>query len=87
MSEERARAASLGYPDPIHKDRESTTGEVYKCMDLFMNVRHTLVPLYLGSHIVMEQNTAHADLMVASHNAKSIEYATQRIVTTCSGNR
>ncbi|CEO99395.1 unnamed protein product (mitochondrion) [Plasmodiophora brassicae] len=61
MSEERARAASLGYPDPIHKDRESTTGEVYKCMDLFMN------------------NTAHADLMVASHNAKSIEYATQRI--------
>lgn len=59
MEQERERAASVGYVDPVHEDYAATTHCYNVCMDLIMKE-------------VAERG---AGLMVASHNEDSVRTA------------
>ena len=59
MEQERERAASVGYPDPVHNDYAATSHCYNTCMDLVM----------------CEVAERGAGLMVASHNEDTVRTA------------
>lgn len=62
MEQERLRAATLGYRDPIHPSYAATS----ECFDKTMN------------SIIEETAKGRANVMVASHNEGSIRFAVKR---------
>lgn len=61
MDQERARAAALGYADPINLTRDSTTEMYHRC---------------LQSLLLKERaERGRVRVMVASHNEETIRYA------------
>jgi len=62
--QERARAAELGYPDPIQVDYEATGRCYHRVMDVGLEFIHT---------------HGTVNLMIASHNIDSIKYAISRM--------
>ncbi|XP_031549212.1 proline dehydrogenase 1, mitochondrial-like [Actinia tenebrosa] len=63
MEQERLRAATLGYTDPIHSSYAATSD----CFDKTMN------------SIIEQAAKGRANVMVASHNENSIRFAVQRM--------
>ncbi len=64
MEQERSRAASMGYEDPIHNDYEASS----RC---YSDVTDTILKA------VVEKG---ANLVIASHNEASIRHTVQRYV-------
>lgn len=64
MEQERARASSLGYDDPIHPSYKATS----KCFDEVMNA------------VLEETKRGNANVLVATHNENSIQVAIKRYV-------
>ena len=62
MEQERVRAATVGYPDPIHPNYQAT----HDCYHRVLSV------------ILDEVKTRGANVMIASHNEDSIKFAVQR---------
>lgn len=72
MEQERARAASLGYKDPINESYEATSEMYHRCLTECMRRMAELKKIGDGS----EQRIG---IMVASHNADTIRFAIQRM--------
>ncbi|XP_038675850.1 proline dehydrogenase 1, mitochondrial-like [Scyliorhinus canicula] len=64
MAQERKRAEEIGYEDPINKSYEDTNAMYYRCLD------------YILDEIKVNRK---ANVMVASHNEKSVAYALRRM--------
>ena len=62
MEQERERASTLGYNDPVHPSYEATS----RCYNEVMNA------------ILEETKRGKANVMVASHNEDSVRFAVQR---------
>jgi len=62
MEQERLRASSLGYEDPIHPSYATTS----ECFDRTLNA------------VLEETARGCANVMVASHNEVSMQFAVQR---------
>ena len=69
MEQERARAASLGYEDPINPDFEATSEMYHRCLAECMRRMHELKGTSRPNAV---------GIMVASHNADTIRFALQR---------
>lgn len=65
MEQERLRAISLGYEDPIHPSYKATS----KCFDEVMNA------------VLEETKRGNANVLVATHNENSIQVAIKRYGT------
>lgn len=67
MEQERLRAKTLGYEDPINPDYEATTAMYEKCLDFYM------------SNIIESglKNKRYA-IMVASHNEDTVRYTIKK---------
>ena len=72
MEQERARAAEIGYEDPINPDFEATSAMYHSCLAECMNRMHELKQQGDG----MEKRIG---IMVASHNADTIRFAIQKM--------
>lgn len=72
MEQERARAADLGYEDPINPNFEATSEMYHNCLATCMNRMHELKQY--GND--MEKRIG---IMVASHNADTIRFAIQKM--------
>jgi len=70
MEQERARAASLGYEDPINPDFEATSEMYHRCLAECMRRMHELKGTSRPNAV---------GIMVASHNADTIRFALQRM--------
>jgi len=70
MEQERARAASLGYEDPINPDFEATSAMYHRCLAECMRRMHELKQTDKGNRV---------GIMVASHNADTIRFALQNM--------
>lgn len=64
MEQERLRASSLGYEDPIHPSYKATS----KCFDEVMNA------------VLEETKRGNANVLIATHNENSIQVAVKRYV-------
>ena len=64
MEQERLRASTLGYTDPIHPSYKATS----KCFDEVLNA------------VLEETRRGNANVLVATHNENSIQVAIQRYV-------
>lgn len=64
MEQERLRASTLGYADPIHQSYKATS----KCFDEVMNA------------VLEETKRGNANVLVATHNENSIQVAIKRYV-------
>lgn len=62
MEQERVRASTLGYQDPIHASYSATS----ECFDRTLNA------------LLEETARGRANVMVASHNEQSVQFAVQR---------
>lgn len=62
MEQERLRATSLGYKDPIHPSYSATS----ECFDRTLNA------------VLEEAARGRANVMVASHNEHSVQFTVQR---------
>lgn len=63
MEQERLRASSLGYEDPIHPSYKATS----KCFDEVMNA------------VLEETKRGNANVLIATHNENSIQVAVKRM--------
>jgi len=72
MEQERARAESLDYPDPINENFEATSDMYHRCLDLCMNRIHQLKSQGL-------EKEKRVGIMVASHNEDTVRYAIRRM--------
>ncbi|XP_032125694.1 proline dehydrogenase 1, mitochondrial-like isoform X2 [Sapajus apella] len=68
MAQERARAAEIGYEDPINPTYEATNAMYHRCLD------HVLEEL--------KHNTK-AKVMVATHNEDSVRFTLRRMEELC----
>lgn len=64
MEQERLRASTLGYTDPIHPSYKATS----KCFDEVLNA------------VLEETKRGNANVLVATHNENSIQVAIKRYV-------
>ncbi|GCB65141.1 hypothetical protein scyTo_0009927, partial [Scyliorhinus torazame] len=64
MAQERKRAKEIGYQDPINKTYEDTNAVYHRCLD------------YILDEIKVNRK---ANVMVASHNEKSVAYTLRRM--------
>uniref|UniRef100_UPI00398F7CB5 proline dehydrogenase 1, mitochondrial-like isoform X2 n=1 Tax=Pristiophorus japonicus TaxID=55135 RepID=UPI00398F7CB5 len=64
MAQERKRAKEIGYEDPINKTYEDTNVMYHRCLD------------YILDEIKVNMK---ANVMVASHNERTVSYAMQRM--------
>lgn len=64
MEQERLRAITLGYTDPIHPSYKATS----KCFDEVLNA------------VLEETKRGNANVLVATHNENSIQVAIKRYV-------
>ncbi|XP_038059543.1 proline dehydrogenase 1, mitochondrial-like [Patiria miniata] len=64
MDQERKRAKEIGYEDPINPDYEATSAMYHRCLDF---VLQTI------------QSRGKVNIMVASHNEKTIRFAVERM--------
>lgn len=62
MEQERLRASTIGYPDPIHPSYKATS----KCFDEVLNA------------VLEETKRGNANVLVATHNENSIKVAINR---------
>jgi len=69
MEQERARAASMGYPDPINPDYEATNAMYNGVVDMCL------------TKAVEQRQESHARIafMLASHNEDSVRFAVKRM--------
>jgi len=69
MEQERARAASMGYPDPINPDYEATNAMYNGVVDMCL------------TKAVEQRKESHARIafMLASHNEDSVRFAVKRM--------
>merc|ERR1711963_537301 len=70
MEQERARAASLGYEDPINPNFEATSEMYHRCLAECMRRMQELKLTNQGNKV---------GIMVASHNADTIRFALSRM--------
>ncbi|XP_004607544.2 proline dehydrogenase 1, mitochondrial isoform X1 [Sorex araneus] len=64
MAQERARAAEIGYEDPINPTYEATNAMYHRCLDYVLEeVKHS----------------GRAEVMVASHNEDSVRFTLRRM--------
>nr|XP_039318342.1 proline dehydrogenase 1, mitochondrial isoform X2 [Saimiri boliviensis boliviensis] len=68
MAQERARAAEIGYEDPINPTYEATNTMYHRCLD------HVLEEL---------KHNAKAKVMVATHNEDSVRFTLRRMEELC----
>nr|XP_012309642.1 proline dehydrogenase 1, mitochondrial [Aotus nancymaae] len=68
MAQERARAAEIGYEDPINPTYEATNAMYHRCLD------HVLEEL---------KHNAKAKVMVATHNEDSVRFTLRRMEELC----
>lgn len=73
MEQERARAESLGYEDPINPNFEATSEMYHRCLTECMNRMHELKQYGDGRE-------KRVGIMVASHNADTIRFAIKKYV-------
>ena len=71
MEQERARAESLGYEDPINPDFEATSAMYHRCLAECMNRMHELKQYD-------DDRAKRIGIMVASHNADTIRFTIQK---------
>lgn len=72
MDQERARAASLGYDDPINESFEATSKMYEKTLTYLMEeMRHELELDHLGNSDGINRRIS---IMVASHNEETVRY-------------
>ena len=69
MEQERARAADLGYEDPINPNFEATSEMYHRCLAECMRRMQELKLTNQGNRV---------GIMVASHSADTIRYALQK---------
>uniref|UniRef100_U3BBH1 Proline dehydrogenase n=1 Tax=Callithrix jacchus TaxID=9483 RepID=U3BBH1_CALJA len=68
MAQERARAAEIGYQDPINPTYEATNAMYHRCLD----------------HVLKElKHNAKAKVMVATHNEDSVRFTLRRMEELC----
>jgi len=72
MNQERARAASLNYEDPINPDFEATSGMYHKCLLECMR----RISLYKQAGTKKEKRVG---VMVASHNEDTVRFTLQQM--------
>lgn len=72
MEQERARAASLGYEDPINPSFEATSEMYHRCLSECMRRMHELKQVGDGREKMI-------GIMVASHNSDTIRFAIQQM--------
>jgi len=70
MEQERARAADLGYEDPINPNFEATSEMYHRCLAECMRRMQELKLTNQGNRV---------GIMVASHNADTIRFALQKM--------
>ena len=71
MEQERARALSVGYDDPINADYEATSAMYHKCLEECM--------LRMHANKKKPGEKDKIGIMVASHNADTVRFAIQKM--------